>query len=150
MPRRAARLWQNPLRPPASCHKSSPGKISLQFESAELSLIGGREENQDRVRIVKGQESVLLIVIDGMGGHAHGAKAAEVAADTIGGAFKKMPQPLFDQLKEGGRLILPLARDAGRDIQELTRIFKKNGDAVRERHGGCRFVPLMGRFGWKE
>jgi serine/threonine protein phosphatase PrpC len=68
----------------------------LQFESAELSLIGGREENQDRVRIVKGQECVLLIVIDGMGGHADGAKAAEVAAQTIGGAFKKTPQPLFD------------------------------------------------------
>lgn len=68
----------------------------MQFESAELSLIGGREENQDRVRIEKGQDSVLLIVIDGMGGHADGAKAAEVAAATIGEAFRKASQPLFD------------------------------------------------------
>ena len=70
--------------------------VGLQFESAQLSLIGGREENQDRVRIEKGQESVLLIVIDGMGGHSDGAKAAEVAADTIGAAFRKASQPIFD------------------------------------------------------
>jgi len=68
----------------------------LQFESAQLSLIGGREENQDRVRIEKGQDCALLIVIDGMGGHSDGAKAAEVAADTIGEAFRKVPQPIFD------------------------------------------------------
>lgn len=68
----------------------------MQFESAELSLIGGREENQDRVLIINGSESVLLMVIDGMGGHADGAKAAQVASQTIGQAFEKMPQPIFD------------------------------------------------------
>jgi len=68
----------------------------LQCESAELSLIGGREENQDRVLIINGTESVLLMVIDGMGGHADGAKAAQVASQTIGQAFEKMPQPIFD------------------------------------------------------
>ena len=68
----------------------------MQFESAELSLIGGREENQDRVRIVKGQDSVLLIVIDGMGGHADGAKAAEVASATLTEEFQKASQPIFD------------------------------------------------------
>jgi serine/threonine protein phosphatase PrpC len=69
---------------------------TLQFESAELSLIGRREENQDRVRVVKGKDSVLLIVIDGMGGHSDGAKAAEVASATIAGAYQKAPQPIFD------------------------------------------------------
>jgi serine/threonine protein phosphatase PrpC len=68
----------------------------LQFETAELSLIGGREENQDRVRIEKGQDSVLLIVIDGMGGHSEGAKAAEVAAETITNVYRKTSQPIFD------------------------------------------------------
>ncbi len=68
----------------------------MRFESAELSLIGGREENQDRVRLEKGRDSVLFMVVDGMGGHADGAKAAEVAVDTIAAAFRKMPQPIFD------------------------------------------------------
>ena len=68
----------------------------MQFESAELTLIGGREENQDRVLIVKGNESVLLMVIDGMGGHADGAIAAAVASETIGEAYRKTSQPIFD------------------------------------------------------
>lgn len=68
----------------------------MQCESAELSLIGGREENQDRVLIINGTESVLLMVIDGMGGHADGAKAAQVASQTIEQAFEKTPQPIFD------------------------------------------------------
>jgi len=87
----------------------------LQFESAQLSLIGGREENQDRVRIEKGQDCVLLIVIDGMGGHSDGAKAAEVAAGTIGAAFRKIPQPIFDPQ---GFLHLAIGR-AHRDLVEL-------------------------------
>jgi serine/threonine protein phosphatase PrpC len=68
----------------------------LQFESAELSLIGGREENQDRVRVIEAEGAVLLIVIDGMGGHSDGAKAAEVASETIASAFNKMDHPIFD------------------------------------------------------
>lgn len=87
----------------------------MHFESAELSLIGGREENQDRIRIVKGQDSVLLIVIDGMGGHSDGAKAAEVAAATIGDAFQKSSQPIFDPQ---GFLHLAIGR-AHRDLVEL-------------------------------
>jgi len=68
----------------------------LQVECAELSLIGDREENQDRVAVVQGNGSVFLIAVDGMGGHADGAKAAAVAAETLAEAFRRMPQPLFD------------------------------------------------------
>jgi len=68
----------------------------LQIEYSELSLIGGREENQDRVMVVAGDGSALVVVIDGMGGHADGAKAAEVASQTIGQAFEQMSHPLFD------------------------------------------------------
>ena len=95
--------------------RSQTGNRSLNFESAELSLIGGREENQDRVRIEKGQDAVLLIVIDGMGGHADGAKAAEVAADTIADAFRKISQPVFDP--QGF-----LHRAIGRAHQELVEL----------------------------
>jgi serine/threonine protein phosphatase PrpC len=70
--------------------------ISLQIEYAELSLIGGREENQDRVLVVADDGAALVIVIDGMGGHADGAKAAEVASQTIGQAFEQLPHPVFD------------------------------------------------------
>src|SRR5258707_266699 len=46
---------------------------ALQIETADVSLIGHREENQDRVAIAAAEQAVLLVVIDGMGGHADGA-----------------------------------------------------------------------------
>lgn len=70
--------------------------MSLQIEYAELNLIGGREDNQDRVLVMTGDGTTLVVVIDGMGGHADGAKAAEVASQTIGQAFAQMPHPVFD------------------------------------------------------
>jgi serine/threonine protein phosphatase PrpC len=70
--------------------------MSLQIETVELSLIGGREENQDRVLVVADDDAALVVVIDGMGGHSDGARAAEVASETIGQAFEQTPHPVFD------------------------------------------------------
>lgn len=70
--------------------------MSLQIEYAELSLIGGREENQDRVLVAADDGAALIVVIDGMGGHADGAKAAEVASQTIARSFESQPHPVFD------------------------------------------------------
>ena len=51
----------------------------MRVEHADLSLIGDRDENQDRVQVLAGERAVLLIAVDGMGGHADGAKAAQLA-----------------------------------------------------------------------
>lgn len=68
----------------------------MQVELAELSLIGDRDENQDRVAIARGDASALLIAVDGMGGHADGAKAAGAAIETFAEAFRRTAQPVFD------------------------------------------------------
>jgi serine/threonine protein phosphatase PrpC len=70
----------------------------LQIETADLSLIGHREENQDRVAVAAADQAVLLVVIDGMGGHAEGARAAETALATLLEAFWQTPHPIFDPL----------------------------------------------------
>jgi PPM family protein phosphatase len=70
----------------------------LQIETAQVSLIGDREDNQDRVGIIKSEHAVLLVVLDGMGGHSDGSRAAETAFKSIGEAFSKQPHPLFDPL----------------------------------------------------
>jgi PPM family protein phosphatase len=70
----------------------------LRVEYADISLLGGREENQDRVTVAVTEQAALLVVVDGMGGHAHGARAAQVTQQTIVEAFWRTPQPLFDPL----------------------------------------------------
>jgi serine/threonine protein phosphatase PrpC len=68
----------------------------LRIECAELSLIGDRDENQDRVAIVQADAAALLIAVDGMGGHSDGARAAELAIETITATFRQVSAPLFD------------------------------------------------------
>lgn len=70
----------------------------MRVEYADLNLIGDREENQDRVMVVSGEKATLLIAVDGMGGHADGAKAAQVASETIRDAFRRTAHPVFDPI----------------------------------------------------
>ena len=79
----------------------------MQIETADVSLIGHREENQDRVAVAAADNAVLLVVIDGMGGHAEGARAAETALSTLLESFWQAPHPIFDPL---GFLHLSLGR----------------------------------------
>ena len=74
---------------------------------AKLSLPGHRSENQDRVEVLSVGDSLLLLAVDGMGGHAHGAKAAEVTIRTLRECFNAAGAPIFDPQ---GFLTLALAR----------------------------------------
>jgi PPM family protein phosphatase len=70
----------------------------LRVEYAELSLQGGRDSNQDRVSVAVAEEAALLIACDGMGGHAEGERAAEIAQQTVVERFWQTGQPLLDPL----------------------------------------------------
>ena len=79
----------------------------MRVEYADISLLGAREENQDRVAVAVAEHAALLVAVDGMGGHAHGARAAQLTQQVIIEAFWHSPQPLFDPL---GFLHLTLGR----------------------------------------
>jgi protein-L-isoaspartate(D-aspartate) O-methyltransferase len=57
----------------------------------------------------------------------------------------QVPQPLTEQLAEGGRLVIPVG---DRHVQTLLRITRRGDRLVREDLGGCRFVDLVGDHGW--
>ena len=86
----------------------------MRFDHAKLSLTGNRTENQDRVEVIATQEAVLLAVVDGMGGHAHGARAAEVTIATLKECFAEVTPPVFDPQ---GFLTLALARAHDRVVK---------------------------------
>lgn len=65
-------------------------------QSAQISLLGDRAENQDRVKVIEADGATLLMAIDGMGGHSDGAGAAELAINTIEKAFLEQTHPVFD------------------------------------------------------
>ena len=79
----------------------------MAIEFAEVSLTGDREDNQDRAAVASGDGASLLIVMDGMGGHAYGARAAEVGCKVMLELFRTEPKPIFDPL---GFLHLALGR----------------------------------------
>jgi protein-L-isoaspartate(D-aspartate) O-methyltransferase len=91
-----------------------------------------------------GIKNVEVIVGDGTVGSPQKAPYDGII---ITAATPSVPQPLIEQLEEGGRLVAPVG---GRDIQELIRLRKKDGSITEEHHGGVRFVPLIGECGWSE
>ncbi len=60
---------------------------------------------------------------------------------------KITPPPLLSQLKEGGRLVIPVGNLYH---QELMIIDKKEKDKyIKNNAGGCVFVPLVGKYGYE-
>jgi len=92
--------------------------------------------------VMAGIMNVHVLVGDGsLGLPEHGPYDAIV----VTAASPKVPPALVDQLKPGGRLVIPVG---DRHEQTLMRLTATNNGPHVERLGGCRFVPLIGQQGW--
>jgi PPM family protein phosphatase len=112
----------------------------LRVEYADISLLGAREENQDRVAVAVAEHAALLVAVDGMGGHAHGARAAQLTQQVIIEAFWHSPQPLFDPL---GFLHLTL----GRAHEEVVKLGAQLALEQRPR-ATCAVCLIQQRASW--
>jgi protein-L-isoaspartate(D-aspartate) O-methyltransferase len=90
----------------------------------------------DRVKIING---------DGSKGYAEKAPYDRVV---VTAAAPNVPQPLVDQLKAGGIMLIPVGSVSL--FQNLLKITKaQNGKSKQENLGGVAFVPLTGEYGHK-
>jgi len=87
---------------------------------------------------------VTLIVADGSKGLPDFAPYDRIS---VAAAAPSVPEPLKQQLADGGKLLVPVG---GRWYQDLILVVRKGDEFMQENLGGCVFVPLVGEYGYRE
>ena len=90
-----------------------------------------------------GYRNVRVLVGDGSAGVQ---EFAPYDAIMVAAAAPSVPDALWQQLAEGGRLVVPVGPP---EAQELQLVQKMNATPRMRRIEGCRFVPLIGQQGYK-
>ena len=108
-------------------------------EVYSIEIVPSLAERASRLLSEMGYDNVHVKCGDGFLGWP---EAAPFDAVIITCAPKTVPQPLIEQMAEGGRLIVPL----GDDFQMLTLLRKKDGEVTRDELIPVRFVPMKGKI----
>ena len=104
-------------------------------------LVAFAKENIERAGY---GERITVIHGDGSLGHPEAAPYDRVL---VTAAAPEVPQPLLEQLKNGGVMVIPVG---GIYLwQTLLRLRKRDGKIMEENLGGVAFVPLVGKHGYK-
>jgi protein-L-isoaspartate(D-aspartate) O-methyltransferase len=100
-----------------------------------------------QAKIVLDQLGVGNVSVKVMDGTLGWRAQAPYDAILVTAGAPEVPEPLVDQLADGGRLVVPVGP---RETQVL-KIVERRGERTfaRELKGAC-FVPLIGRHGWQE
>jgi protein-L-isoaspartate(D-aspartate) O-methyltransferase len=124
------------------------------YQAAVLSLVAQEVYTIERYEILAQQalksiqaldiKNVTLQVGDGTLGWPERAPYDAILATA---AAPKVPQPLLDQLADGGRLVIPVG---GRIGQYLESWFREGDNFRHEQTVAVAFVPLLGEYGWKD
>jgi protein-L-isoaspartate(D-aspartate) O-methyltransferase len=101
-------------------------------------LMQQARENVQKV----GANNVSFLLGDGTIGWR---EYAPYDAILVGAGAPSIPQPLLDQLAEGGRLLIPIG---DRDEQKLVMATRRDGTIETTDIAPMRFVPLIGHHGW--
>ncbi len=91
-----------------------------------------------------GYRSVALKVYDGTYGWK---EMSPFDAIVVTAGAPHVPDALVEQLREGGRMVIPVGDRYG---QRLIKMVKTAGGVISEESVPCVFVPLIGNHGWKE
>lgn len=125
----------------------------MKYQLAYHSLRGARPTNEDRVAVAERDNAVLMVLADGLGGHAGGALAAETLVQTVVRAFQAVRAPLIDRpsaflalaILQAHRLIVDLGRRAKPPLEPRTTCvvcLVQNGYAYWAHVGDSRLYHL--------
>jgi protein-L-isoaspartate(D-aspartate) O-methyltransferase len=98
-----------------------------------------------RARLARlGYKDVEIVWGDGTEGYSAGAPYQAIL---VTAGAPRIPDPLRDQLDDGGRLLIPVG-----DLrqQSLYLVTKRGSEFATRVLDPCQFVPLVGRYGWPE
>ena len=119
------------------------------YQAAVMAACGGRVVGIERIpelavsaraTFARLGLDIPVHVGDGSGGLP---EAAPFDAIGVAAAAPRLPAALVRQLRERGRLVIPLHRE-GEAMDELVRMRVRDGRWVSDTLGPCRFVPLIG------
>jgi protein-L-isoaspartate(D-aspartate) O-methyltransferase len=124
------------------------------YQAAVLSLVAQEVYTIERYEILAQRalksinqldiKNITLEVGDGTLGWPEHAPYNAILATA---AAPKVPQPLLDQLADGGRLVIPVG---GRIGQYLESWYREGEKLRHEQTVAVAFVPLLGKHGWKD
>jgi protein-L-isoaspartate(D-aspartate) O-methyltransferase len=98
-------------------------------------------EKAERTLRKLGYDNVIVIVGDGTLGYEPLAPYDRIYTTAAG---PKIPEPLIKQLKDGGKLLMPV----GRYLQKLVLAEKRGDEIIVKDYGSVAFVPLVGKEGF--
>jgi protein-L-isoaspartate(D-aspartate) O-methyltransferase len=121
--------------------------VLLSHLVSQVFSIERMRELLDRARDVirqVGARNVSLLLGDGTLGWR---EYAPYDAILVSAAARAVPRPLFEQLADGGRILIPLGE---REEQMLTVATRQGDTLMRRDITAVRFVPLVGTYGWSD
>jgi protein-L-isoaspartate(D-aspartate) O-methyltransferase len=123
------------------------------YQAAILAILADRVYTVERIRDLalrarKALDSLGLLnvnikISDGTVGWED---EAPFDAIVVTAGAPDVPEALVAQLKAGGRLVIPVGSQHEQSLVRITRA--EDGSVLREEVAGCRFVKLVGKFGW--
>ena len=124
------------------------------YQAAILAELCGKVYTLERIKVLAdraratldrlGYRNVAIKVYDGTYGWKD---MAPFDAIIVTAGSPDIPAPLLEQLKEGGRMVIPVGE---RYEQRLMKVVKTPEGAVTDQSIPCVFVPLIGNHAWKE
>lgn len=122
------------------------------YQAAVLARLASRVYSVERVKTLADRAREVLdrlklfnVVIKVFDGTFGWPEEAPFDAIIVTAGAPAVPQPLIDQLAEGGRLVAPVG---GREGQRLVKLMKRQGTVQSTVLTDCAFVPLIGTHGW--